>query len=124
MSVLYPSDWRPVAGARGVAGGRNPRSDAVLLLLTVTNGVSESGKKFPVGVYPSRGGRGTVAQWDAFTSGCDARALLVLALGGKPDPALGLSAEKLPHRQWLPALPDELTESKPEQLELFEVAAA
>lgn len=62
----------------------------------------------PLGVRPSRGEYGTAEDWDVFTSMCDARAALVLALGGHPDPCTG-------HR---------LSDPLPvEQLPLFEVAA-
>lgn len=43
----------------------------------------------PLGVRPSHGDYGTPQDWDVFTSMCDARAALVLALGGRPDPCTG-----------------------------------
>jgi len=67
----------------------------------------------PLGVHPSRGAFSD-HDWDVFTSMCDARTALVLALGRRPDPCTGHTAPE-PNRS--------RASSASVQLDLFEVAA-
>lgn len=43
----------------------------------------------PLGVNPSRGQYGSPRDWDNFTSVCDARIALVLAMGKQPNLCTG-----------------------------------
>lgn len=43
----------------------------------------------PLGVRPSHGQYGSPKDWDVFTSVCDARIALVLAMGKTPNPCTG-----------------------------------
>ena len=43
----------------------------------------------PLAVNPTRGAYGSPEDWDIYTSKCDARIALVLALGRRPDPCTG-----------------------------------